>query len=235
VDWEILEANSDGLACSTACISSWLSHLIELGHSGEVREYLQRMRKIFGDDLWIEIMPHDFDGQRVLNLELVKLAQEYGIPLIATNDAHFPYKEWATTHKIAKLCGSNSSFEKAKTDAANGKAEYLAELNPTLYLAHEEEMRHWFTEAHPDIAESVISESIANTHLFVQKTTPFLLDKTDKLPKVSSSRRESENILRQWIAEGMERIGKGDDRLVASARGGAGCAECADDGIATSL
>ena len=213
VDWEILEANSEGLACSTACISSWLSHLIELGHNGEVREYLHRMQKIFGHDLWIEIMPHDFDGQRVLNLELIKIAQEFGIPIIATNDAHFPFKEWATTHKIAKLCGSGSSFEKAKKDAENGKAEYLADLNPTLYLAHEEEMRQWFSIAHPDIPENIIDESFANTHLFVQRTTPFLLDKTDKLPRVASNTREEENILRAWINEGLERIGKSDDTV----------------------
>lgn len=212
LDWDLLERHHEGLACSTSCVSSWLSHLVELGHSSEAREYLQRMKKIFGDDLWIEIMPHDFEGQRTLNIEIIRLATEMSIPLIATNDAHFPYKEWATTHKIAKLCGASSSFEKAKKDAENGKAEYLAELNPTLYLAHEEEMRMWFAAAHPEIPERVIDEAIANTHLFVQRTTPFLLDKTDKLPRVAPTERAEDATLRQWIAEGLERIGKADDQ-----------------------
>jgi DNA polymerase-3 subunit alpha len=206
VDMELLRKHREGLACSSACISSFLSGLIINGDSVAVRSYIDDMLSIFGEDFWIEIMPHDWDDQRTLNLELVNIAMERSIPLVATNDAHFPLKEWAETQRIAKMCGVNSSFKKAAEDAEKGKAEYLADLNPSLYLAHEEEMRLWFQNWHPDIPSTIVDEAIDNTHRFVQRTVPFMLDRTDKLPRVSESREESEKILRQWIDEGLERI-----------------------------
>lgn len=253
VDWELLESHSEGIACSSACISSWLSGLIDGGDSVAVTDYLDRMLRIYGDDFWLEIMPHDFDDQRTLNLEIVRLAQERGIPLLATNDVHFPYKEWAETQKMAKMMGAGITPDKAKklsqaldqaevdldhalkalemaqepkeVKKAEKKVEsakkkvatcesriekfesgYLSELNPTLYLAHEEEIRFWFERNHSDLAESVVDEAIKNTDLFVQRTTPYLLDKTDKLPKVTKSAEDSERILWEWIDEGLNRL-----------------------------
>lgn len=206
VDWELLERHREGLACSSACISSWISHLIQNGESVAVDDYIDRMLNLFGEDFWLEIMPHAFDQQVKLNQEIVKIAQTRSIPLLATNDAHFPYKEWGETHRVAKILGSGSSFSKVEKDLENGKASYLADLNPTLYLAHEEEMRSWFQRNHPAIPENLVDESIKNTELFTQRITPFLLDKTDKLPKVSETPQEAEAILRAWIEEGLQRI-----------------------------
>jgi DNA polymerase-3 subunit alpha len=206
VDWELLERHNEGLVCSTACVSSWLAHLINLGHDPEVRSYIQRMRRIFKDDFWIEIMPHDFDDQRVLNKELLSIADDYSIPVIATNDAHFPYKDWADTHRIVKMLNSGSSFEKAERDVKAGKADYLAELNPTLYLADAEEMFLWFDKYHPDLPQASVDEAMANTLLFAQSITPFMLDKNIKLPKVTESVDTSKKIMRDWIEHGMARV-----------------------------
>ena len=121
VDWELLKANREGLACSSACISSYLSTLIEGGRRCVCPRVRRPDEGIFGDDFWIEIMPHDFDEQRVLNETLVGIATETSIPLLATNDAHFPFKEWAETQRIAKLIGSGSSFLKAQKEKDDGK------------------------------------------------------------------------------------------------------------------
>jgi DNA polymerase-3 subunit alpha len=206
VDYELLRKYSEGLACSSACVSGWLSNLIEGGDSVAVREYIDTMTSIFGEDFWLEIMPHDFEQQKILNKELVGISQERGIGIIATNDAHFPYQEWAETHKIAKMCGASTSFSKLEKDKEKGKAGYLSELNPTLYLCTEEEMIEWFSANHPDITRHTIRESLDNTELFVQRTTPFLLDKSPKLPKVAENEQSPAEILREWIDEGMERI-----------------------------
>lgn len=206
VDFELLERYSEGLACTSACVSSWLSKLIEQGDSMTVSDYIVRMKRIFGDDFWLEIMPHDFDQQRELNVEIVGLAMEHSIPLIATNDAHFPYPEWADTHRIAKILGSGSCFSKVEKDIAQGKADYLAELNPTLYICSEQEMYDWFQRFHPQISKTHVDESIQNTQEFVSRINPFMLDKTDKLPKVTEDKDEAEKILRDWIEQGLERI-----------------------------
>jgi DNA polymerase-3 subunit alpha len=206
VDDELLERHRDGLVASSACFSSWLAHLVKGGDSVAVKDYVSRMLNLFGDDFWVELMPHDFDDQRTLNVELVSIAQERSIPLLATNDAHFPIRELAETQRIAKIMGENSSLKQVAKDIECGKAGYLAELTPTLYLAHEEEMRLWFEKHHPRISLGVVDEAIANTTVFVQRTSPFLLDRSNKLPKVSESPQESATTLQTWISEGLKRL-----------------------------
>jgi DNA polymerase-3 subunit alpha len=201
------EGQQRGLACSSACISSWLSSLIAGGDSVAVSDYIDQMLGIFGENFWLEIMPHDFDEQRTLNVDLMRIGHDRSIPLLATNDVHFPKKEWAETQRVAKLCGSNSSFKKAEEDKAKGKASYLADLHPSVYLASEDEMRSWFRSYHPMIPPGVVDEAIQNTGLFVSKTTPFMLDRSDKLPKsIDDEGRDAEKILSLWIDEGWEKI-----------------------------
>jgi len=206
VDMQLLRDHREGIVCSTACVSSWLAELVENGFHRAVDSYIDEMLTVFGDDFWIEIMPHDFNDQRLLNDSLVAVANDRSIPLIATNDAHFPYQEWADTHVVARLMGTRSSFQKAERDRAEGKATYLADLYPTLYLCGEADMRRWFADHHPRIGEAVVSEAIANTELFVERMEPFVLSKEEKLPKISASPSETERILRGWIEEGLGKI-----------------------------
>lgn len=205
VDWDLLERHREGLIVSSACVNSYLAKLISLEDHVLVQEYIDQMLSLFGEDFWLEIMPHDFDDQRKLNLILTTVAQERSIGVIATNDAHFPIREWAETHRVAKLCGSASSFEKAEKDKERGKADYLADLNPHLYLASEAEMRDWFDRYHPQLDGSVAEEALQNTQLFTSRFVPFLLDRSEKLPRVSQE-ESTEKILERWIREGWQRI-----------------------------
>jgi DNA polymerase-3 subunit alpha len=207
VDFELLQRYREGLVVSTGCISSYLSEMtVKSENHAAADDYVTRMLNIFGDDLFFEIMPHDFDDQRAYNKIVVDYAQRYGSPVISTNDAHFVRKDQAELHRIVKLCGSGSSFKMAEEDKAAGKASYLSELNPTLYLPHEEEVRLWYSQNHPDLSEQIVDESITNTGYFISRFKPFLLDKSDKVPKVADDPQEVEDTLRVWIDEGMERL-----------------------------
>jgi DNA polymerase-3 subunit alpha len=207
VDFELLKRYREGLVCSSACVSSYIAELIQGGDDVAVNEYIDQMLSIFGDDFWLELMPHDFKEQVFLNQILVDIARDRSIPLIATNDAHFPVKEWAETQRVAKLCGINSSFQKLEKEKEKGKSEYLGDLHPSLYIASEAEMREWFRRHHPMIRSEVAEEAIQNTALFTSRITPFMLDKTDKLPKsVEDEGDDPEKILRAWIEEGWQKL-----------------------------
>jgi DNA polymerase-3 subunit alpha len=218
VDWDLLETHREGLIASTACVSGWLGHSIKLGDDKGANDYLKRMQKLFGDDLWLEIMPHDFDEQRMINIEIANLAQQHSIPIIATTDAHFPYADWADTQQVAKLMATSSSFQKREKQIADRRAkkeaageeddgdEGFATLVPTAYLMSEDECRKWFADAHPNLPTDVVDEGIANTHLLAQSTTPFMLNQRNKLPKVVDSMEEAEATVREWCEEGFERI-----------------------------
>jgi DNA polymerase-3 subunit alpha len=211
IDAELLQRHRAGLVASSACVNSYLAKLIANGDHVLVNEYIDQMLSLFGDDFWLEVMPHDFEDQRYLNQILVDIARERSIGLLATNDAHFPLKEWAETHRVAKLCGSASSFEKARKDKEKGKADYLADLNPHLYLASEAEMRQWFADYHPMIPSFTVDEAIENTQVFASRFVPFLLDRSLKLPRAAEQeeravQESTEQILERWIREGWERL-----------------------------
>ena len=206
VDTRLLRTYREGIVASSACFRSWLAYLIEQGDSVAVRSHIDTMQNIFGDDFWIEIMPHDFDDQRVLNITLSGIAAERGIPLLATNDAHFPYKDWAETQRIAKIMGHAKTLARVAKDVECGKADYLSELTPSLYLAHEEEMRFWFERRHPGLSENLVDEALKNTTLFVQRITPFMLDTSPKLPKIPDLKETTEETLKGWIRQGMARL-----------------------------
>jgi DNA polymerase-3 subunit alpha len=67
VDFELLRRHREGLVCSSACVSSYLAELIQGGDDVAVNDYIDQMLSIFGDDFWLELMPHDFQEQVFLN------------------------------------------------------------------------------------------------------------------------------------------------------------------------
>jgi DNA polymerase-3 subunit alpha len=207
IDDELLDKYSEGLICSSACFQSWASQLIAGGDSVALRAYVRAMKRRFGSDFYIEIMPHNFDEQRVLNIELSRVAGDESIPLLATNDAHFVYPEWAETQRVAKMMSTNLSFEKVKKLMEKGEdPPYMAELIPNLYLCTRTDMMKWFAENHPDLDKWCWNSAITNTNTLAQSIKPFLLDTAIKMPKVTTTAEDSEKLLRQWIGEGLSRL-----------------------------
>lgn len=95
-DFSILEEFSEGLICTTACIASYSSQCILKDKPEQAKKYLQRLQKIFGDDLYVEIQPYavtDAGYQEKINVGMMKLAKELDIPCILTSDSHRGAKE----------------------------------------------------------------------------------------------------------------------------------------------
>lgn len=85
VNWEMLERHSEGLFATSACISGLVSKGIREGDVSPLSQYLE----IFGEDFYVELHTYPGEEQEAINLELVKLARERGIPLVYATDAHF--------------------------------------------------------------------------------------------------------------------------------------------------
>jgi DNA polymerase III alpha subunit len=207
LDDELLDRHSDGLICMSACFQSWAAHLIKSGDSVALRAYIRKMKQRYGDDFYIEIQPHDFDEQRILNIELARIAADEGIALVATNDTHFVFPEWAETQRVSKMMGVNLSFSKIENMEEKGEEpSYMAELLPNLYLCTRDEMVKWFGKHHPDLDPWCWNSAITNTVTLAHTIKPFLLDRAIKMPKVASVASDPEKVLDQWIGEGMSRI-----------------------------
>ena len=207
MDWDLIENDNEGLFCSTACIYGPINAPLIEGRYEEADENLERLLSVFGDRLYLEIMPHDFDPQRVANVWTINKAAERGLPLWATGDAHMPYQSWAPTHLILQMHATRQTFAERKKKAERGEDVYGSELN-TLYLMSEQQMFDAFQEYHPYIPANLVQEAMNNTADAVKKMRLWVVDKDPKLPEVKGDPLE---ILDKWCREGMERIGKVGD------------------------
>ena len=207
IDWRLLRQYSEGLIASTSCMSGIVPKSIVTGDFKGARTYLNTMQDIFGDDLYMEIHPHDDNGQRKVNLELMAMADEKGIPLVAAVDAHYPFKEWFATQDILVMIqtGQSNKSREEREDAAKDIFKFSGN---TYWLMDEQELCEQFFNFHPEIQKERINEFIANTSEIAERISHFSIDKSPKIPKATQSPLAAERLLRKWCQEGLERIGK---------------------------
>ncbi len=104
VDEELLREYSEGLICLSGCIAGKLARLILSGDYDKARETALLYRSIFGtNNYFIEVQNHGIKEELRVFPGLYKLSEETGIPLAATNDAHYIKKTDAQMHRIL-LC-----------------------------------------------------------------------------------------------------------------------------------
>ncbi len=104
IDFETLAKHSDGLICSTACLSGEIPVQILKGKTAEAREIAGRYSEVFGRDrFYLELQDHGIPDQKKVNTELIRMSSEMGLPLIATNDAHYLTGEDSFPHEVL-LC-----------------------------------------------------------------------------------------------------------------------------------
>ncbi len=211
IDWSMLKKYSEGLIASTSCMSGIVPKLLVTGQPEEARHYLNVMQDIFNDDFYMEIHPHDDPGQRKVNLELIGMADEKGIPLVAAVDAHYPYKEWFGTQDILVMIqtGQSNKSREAREDASKDIFKFSGN---TYWLMDEQELCEQFINFHPEIPGQRINEFIDNTSKIADRIEHIQIDKSPKIPKATKSPLAAERLLRQWCKEGLERIDKENDQ-----------------------
>jgi DNA polymerase-3 subunit alpha len=104
VDWELLEQHSGGLVALSGCLSGRVCKALEENRGDDARRELDRLAQIFGrDSTYVEIQNAGIDVQARINPLLTALADEAGLPLVATGDVHYLRHEDAKAHE-ALLC-----------------------------------------------------------------------------------------------------------------------------------
>ena len=94
VDHELLEEYHEGLICLSACIAGEIPQALLAGDYEKAKNLARYYEDLFGKgNYYIEIQDHGLDEQRTVLPLLVRLSRETGIPLVATNDAHYLEKE----------------------------------------------------------------------------------------------------------------------------------------------
>src|SRR5580765_2791419 len=104
VDWELLERYSGGLIALSGCLSGRVCKALEENRPKDAAADLDRLAQVFGrDNTYVELQNAGLEVQQRVNPELVKLAAEAKLPLVATGDVHYLTAEDAYSHE-ALLC-----------------------------------------------------------------------------------------------------------------------------------
>ncbi|MGH7728334.1 MAG: DNA polymerase III subunit alpha, partial [Vulcanimicrobiaceae bacterium] len=106
VDLDLLAQHADGLIVLSGCLSSLVSAPLLRGDLAEARKNALAFRHIFGDRFYLEVMRHGLPEQDLVTQGLVQLSRELGVPLVATNDAHYLCKADAPAHDVLLAIGT---------------------------------------------------------------------------------------------------------------------------------
>ena len=143
IDWDLLREHAGGLIACSACLAGELPRLLMAGEYEKAKETALEMRELFGEDgYYLELQDHGIPAQKQVNAGLLRLHQETGIPLIATNDAHYLRREDAQMQDVL-MC-----IQMGKTLDDPGRMRFETR---EFYVKSEEEMAALF----PDCPEAI--------------------------------------------------------------------------------
>ncbi|MEN9252711.1 MAG: DNA polymerase III subunit alpha [Thermostichales cyanobacterium BF4_bins_65] len=169
INKDLLKEYHQGLIVTSGCLAGEVPQAILQRRPDIARETARWYQELFGDDYYLEIQDHGNKEDRVVNLEIVKIARELGIKLVITNDAHFVACSDVEAHD-ALLCiqtGKNISDEK--------RLRYSG----TEYLKSAEEMRR-LCQDHLDPA--IVEQAIHNTLEVLDKVESYDIFGEARLP-----------------------------------------------------
>ena len=147
MDRDLLARYGSGLIGTTGCAGGEIQTRLRLGQYREAREAAAEFRDIFGpENFYAEIMDHGLAVERSTITELLSLAEDLSIPLLATNDLHYTHAADAGAH-AALLCVQSGS---TMTDP--GRFKFDAD---EFYLKTPAQMRHLFRD-HPQACDNTL-------------------------------------------------------------------------------
>lgn len=121
INKQLLKEHSEGLICSGACLQgevNWHLNLnnkrnVQFGARGyeRAKEIALEYKEIFGEDFYLEIMRHGIPDQHFIDDDILRLSQETGIKLIATNDTHYLEQDNAEAHEAFMCIAMNKEFD----------------------------------------------------------------------------------------------------------------------------
>jgi len=114
IDFELLKKYHQGLIALTACCQGEIPRLIIKNQMDKARKRILDYKELFGDDFYLEVQHHPgIPEQKKINQALYKLAKEYKLPVVATNDVHYIKPEDAEVQDIL-LCLQTKKKKKDK-------------------------------------------------------------------------------------------------------------------------
>lgn len=212
-DFSLLEKYHEGLICTSACVAGFLAQCIKNEEFDKAEKYVRKMKKLFGEDFYIEIQPYVISEeglQEKVNVESIKLAKKLGVKCILTSDSHRGRKEDFDTYlKMHEI--------------ANHNLEHIEETYKERYMPSQKEIMHRFYKMHKkDFGEEktkkLAREMIKNLEEIEAKVDANILDELEqKLPHYKKG-VDSHELLKKKIKQGLKERGKLNKKYIERAK-----------------
>ncbi|OUL19434.1 DNA polymerase III subunit alpha [Nostoc sp. RF31YmG] len=169
INKELLKEYHEGLIVTSACLGGEIPQAILSNRPDAARKVAKWYKDVFGDDYYLEIQDHGSQEDRIVNVEIIKIARELEIKVVATNDSHFISCYDVEAHD-ALLC-----IQTGKLIIEENRMRYSG----TEYLKSAEEMKLLFRDHLPD---DVIASAVATTEEVADKVEPYQIMGEPQIP-----------------------------------------------------
>ncbi len=138
IDWELLHEHAEGLVCLSGCLAGYIPQMLVTGQYDKAKQKALELDELFGrGNFYLEIQNHGIADEAEAARGLVRIHRETGIPLAATNDAHYLTRADAHTQDVL-MC-----IQMGKTVEETNRLRFESD---DFYLKSEAEMRALFPE-----------------------------------------------------------------------------------------
>ena len=180
IDRELLNTYAKGLIATSGCASGEIQTRLRLGHYDEAKRIAGEMQEIFGKgNYFIELMSHGIHIEKRSMSDLVKLANELSIPLLATNDLHYTHATDAEAQEALLCLQTGTNLNDAKRFKLDSQE---------FYVKSAAEMRRLFAD---------FPEACDNT-LLIAERSKVSFEKRELMPKFPVPKGETEA---SWFAK----------------------------------
>jgi DNA polymerase III subunit alpha len=147
IDRELIQTYASGLIATTGCPGGEVQTRLRIGDYAAARQAAAELQDIFGaGNFYVELMDHGLGVENRVRSDLLKLAKDLHLPLVATNDLHYTYAKDSDAHGVL-LC-----VQSGKTMADPNRFKFEGD---SYYLKSPAEMRDLFRD-HPDACDNTL-------------------------------------------------------------------------------
>ena len=137
IDMEVLKKYNEGLICLSACLAGKLARQIVMSNLTGAKETIEEFIDIFGKDRYfLEIQDNKLREQLLVNQNIIALAKEYGLNVVATNDCHYLDKSDYDSHEVLLCIGTRKTLN---------EEDRMSFKTNEFYVKSEEEMLQAFS------------------------------------------------------------------------------------------
>lgn len=157
MDWDTLRRHSEGIMAASGCLRGPLSVPILNDDEEQAKANLGKLLDIYGDRFYLEVQPNALAEQEKVNQALVAMGKDFGVPLMATVDSHYPTRDDHAAHAAWIAVQTNSDV----SDEGD-----LFAVNLDLYMQNQADVRKGLAY----LGQDAVDEAVKNTNDLITRT-----------------------------------------------------------------